>query len=155
MVNLHASFRHELQGPWTCSPKAIWISTSGFPFAKSTEVDWSGITKRIFNKSSQHLYLLVSEECLSSRWVGGVLHMFLDSSSIGASILKLPKELWLLASRLRATADRPRGWLCQVMPRTNKRWQTIQIINFCAGRPSGCHGSTALWAELPACPMKS
>lgn len=41
--------------------------------------------------------------------------MFLDSSSIGASILKLPKELWLLASRLRATADRPCGGLCQVI----------------------------------------
>ncbi len=70
-----------------------------------TEVDWSGITKMIFKNSSQHLYLLVLrnacphdelEECCN----------FLDSSSIAACTLKLPKELWLLASRLRATADR-------------------------------------------------
>ena len=78
MVNLHASFWHELQGPWTCSPKAIWISTSGFPFAKSTEVDWSGITKKIpnFQQIESAFVPVGSEECLSSRWVGGVLHFF-------------------------------------------------------------------------------
>lgn len=110
---------------------------------------------RIFNKSSQHLYLLVLrnacphdelEECYICFWTHLLLVLVFWSCqrSFGC---------WPPVSVLQRTGHA--GDSVKSLLRTNKRWQTIQIINFCAGRPSGCHGSTALWAELPACPMKS